>query len=228
VAKTPKPDRAKRAAARPAPVAQTGRPLGPRALATRSRILDATAELLAERSAFDVLVVDIARRAGTSPATFYHYFQDVEEVALLLAERAADEMPALADWVHGPWRGEEGLERARRIVGAVIEHWDAHHAVLTLRNLAAERGDRRFMRTRERSHGPLLDALAEEVRAGQEEGRLSKELHPYAAAAALAAFLDRLAAHHRDLALAGVSRDDIRETSARILFQTLAGRAPEV
>ncbi len=215
-------------ARRPAPVAQTGRVLGPRALATRDRILGATAELLAERSVLDLLVVDIARRAGTSPATFYHYFPGVEEVALVLAERAADEMPAVADWIHGPWRGEDGLERARAIVGAVIQHWDAHHAVLTLRNLAAERGDRRFMKVRERSHGPVLEALADQVRQGQEEGRLSKELHPYAAAAALAAFLDRLAAHHRDLAQLGVSRADIRETSARLLFQTLAGRAPEL
>ena len=42
--------------------AQTGRPLGPRALKTRERLMDATAELLAERSVLDISVVDIARK----------------------------------------------------------------------------------------------------------------------------------------------------------------------
>ena len=72
--------------ARPA-VAQTGRELGPRALRTRQRLLDATAALLRERSILDISVVEIARHGDTSPATFYHYFRDVEEAALVLAER---------------------------------------------------------------------------------------------------------------------------------------------
>jgi hypothetical protein len=50
--------------------------------------------------------------------------------------------------------------------------------------------------------------------------------HPYAAAAALAAVLERMAAHHRDMGYFGVSRDDLRETCARILLQTLTGRTP--
>ena len=36
------------------PVAQTGRKLGPRAIRTRDRILDATAKLLDERSVLDI------------------------------------------------------------------------------------------------------------------------------------------------------------------------------
>ena len=50
-------------------------------------------------------VVEITRRVGTSAATFYHYFEDVEEAALALAEQAAEEMPALVALIDGSWRG---------------------------------------------------------------------------------------------------------------------------
>jgi AcrR family transcriptional regulator len=207
-------------------VAQTGRALGPRALATRRRIMAATAALLEERSVLDLPIVDIARRAGTSPATFYHYFKDLEEVALCLAEEAAEEMPAVVEDLAGPFDGGGGLARARAVVDRFFDHWDAHHAVLTLRNMASERGDRRFQRVRQEGIGPVLDALATRIREAQARGAVAAALQPYAAAAALAAILDRLAAHHRDLGFFGVSRDDLRETCARILLQTLTGRAP--
>ena len=118
-------------------VAQSGRLLGPRALKTRQRLLDATAQLLGERSVLDIAVVEIARKAGTSPATFYHYFKDVEEAALSLAEQAAEEMPALVDLIDASWKGSQGLETARSLVNAFMEHWSEHHAVLLVRNLSA-------------------------------------------------------------------------------------------
>ncbi|MFM7069395.1 MAG: TetR/AcrR family transcriptional regulator, partial [Actinomycetes bacterium] len=53
--------------------AADGRVPGRRGLATRQRLLDHTAALLATTSYRDLTVVDIAREAGTSPATFYQY-----------------------------------------------------------------------------------------------------------------------------------------------------------
>ena len=128
---------------------QSGRELGPRALQTRQRLLEATAVLLAQQSVRDLSVVDIARKAGTSPATFYQYFKDVTEATLRLAEQAADEMPAVVELIPGPREGEVGLERARALVDAFVRHWDAHRAVLLVRNLAADEGDRRFLRVRQ-------------------------------------------------------------------------------
>ena len=60
-------------------VALDGRPLGKRGAQTRRRLLDATATLLETHGIRDLRVVDIARAVGTSPATFYQYFRDVEE-----------------------------------------------------------------------------------------------------------------------------------------------------
>ncbi|MCZ6463584.1 MAG: TetR family transcriptional regulator [Proteobacteria bacterium] len=206
-------------------MAQTGRVLGPRALKTRQRILDATAELLKERSVLDLSVVEIARKVGSSPATFYHYFKDVEEAALYLAEQAAEEMPAVLDLIDRSWRGQRGLDTARAIVEAFVAHWDRYHAVLLVRNLSADKGDRRFQRVRRRALGPLLDHLADRIRESQQAGRVSEEIHPYAAAAALASVLERLAAHQKDLAYYGVTRENLAETCARMLNQVVTGRS---
>jgi AcrR family transcriptional regulator len=197
--------------------AQGGRPLGPRALRTRAKLLDVTRELLAELPVRDVSVVEIARRAGTSPATFYQYFADVEEAALELASAAAEEVPAILEPLAQDWSGSKGLDAARVLVDAFVRHWDANHAVLLIRNVAAEQGDRRFRRVRTRAIRPLLDALARKIGAAQQPG-----VHPVAAAAALASILERLAAYHADLEVIGVSRDDLVETCARIAHQIVA------
>src|SRR5262245_63795638 len=204
---------------------QSSRDRGPRALQTRQRLLDATAALLAEQSVRDVSVVDIARAAGTSPATFYQYFKDVSEATLRLAERAADEMPEMLDTIAGSWEGDQGLERARRLVDAFVRHWDEHRAVLLVRNLAADEGDRRFLRVRQKAMTPVLARFAEQVITGQQAGRVDRAMVPQAAAAALGAILERLAAYHRELEVVGVRREDLVETCARIVVQTVRGAA---
>jgi AcrR family transcriptional regulator len=205
--------------------AQTGRKLGPRALKTRQSLLDSAAALLVERSLLDISVVEIARKSGTSPATFYHYFKDVEEAVLQLAEQAAEEMPSVVELMAGSWVGDEGLDKARAVVSAFIEHWDAHHAVLLVRNLAADNGDSRFQRVRRSALSPVLDQLADQLKAAQARGAVSAEIHPYIASAALVAILERLSAHYRSLHHFGASRDELIETCARVLHQVISGAA---
>lgn len=205
-------------------MAQTGRKLGPRALQTRDRLLAATERLLEERSVLDLTVAEIARSARTSPATFYHYFGDVEEAVLLLAEQAAEELPRVIELLESPWRGRRGLERAREVAHAFIEHWDRHHAVLLVRNHAADRGDPRFQRVRRQALAPLLDQFAHRIRDAQAQGR-SAELHAYVAAAGLVALLEGLAAHYRSVSHFEASREEVVETCARILYQTVSGRS---
>jgi len=200
-----------------APVDQSGRVLGPRAQQTRERLLEATRELLSTHSLRELAVAEIARKVETSPATFYQYFKDVEDAVLCLAERASAEMPAMLDAIQGTWQGEAGLEKSRAIADAFIRHWDAHQAVLRIRNLASDEGDARFAAVRSAAMQPLLRALAERIAANDDT------LHPFAAAAAMAAILERLAAYHRELEIFGVTREELVESSARILHRTLGG-----
>ena len=202
-------------------VDQSGRVLGPRALGTRQRLLAATVELLNQRSVRDISVVEIARRASTSPATFYQYFKDVEDIVLCLAENASEEMPGMVERISGSWNGDAGLEKARGIVDAFITHWDEHHAALRVRNLASEEGDARFLELRRRTMSPLIEELARVIAAHR--GANDPQGHPHAAAAAMAAILERLAAYHRELEVFGVTREDLIESSAHILHRTVTG-----
>jgi len=204
-------------------VAIDGRALGKRGVATRRRLLDATATLLATQGIRELRVVEIARAVGTSPATFYQYFRDVDDAVLALAEEVAEDLNPVAEVLARPWDGEAGLEHARTMVEAFIESWDLHRAVLRTRNLAAQEGDQRFRAVRNASLRPLTEALAERIAASRRAGSVSAEISPMAAAAAMVAMTERISAFHRELEALGIERDDLVETTARIIHTTTTG-----
>ena len=206
-------------------VDQGGRVLGPRALGTRQKLLDATRDRLDSHSLREIRVIDVARAVDASPATFYQYFKDIEEAVLALAEAASSEMPVVAELLEQPWLGNAGLGCARKLVSAFIDHWDHHHAVLRVRNLVSDEGDARFRAVRGRAMSPVLLGLARQIEASQAAGRISQNEDPRAAAAATGAILERMGAYHRDLAQGGVAQEQLIETSARILFRSVTGES---
>jgi AcrR family transcriptional regulator len=199
-----------------ASVALDGRALGKRGAETRRRLLDATAARLEQTGLRDLRVVDIAREVGTSPATFYQYFRDVEEAVLALAEAVGEQAAPLVERIDEPWEGPAGMDSARRLVDGFLRYWDDHRAVLRTRNLAAQEGDRRFRDVRNQALKPITEGLSRKVERSGPPG-----LAPYAAAAALVAMMERMAAFHVDLEAYGVSRADVVETTARIIHQTV-------
>ena len=205
-------------------MALDGRALGRRGALTRCRLLDATTRLLEDSGIRDLRVVDIARDVGTSPATFYQYFRDVAEAVLILAEDVGEDLAPMGNLLARDWDGPDGLATARQLVDAFIEYWDSHRAVLRTRNLAAQEGDQRFRTVRNESLRPLREGLADKVAVAQRDGRVSAGIAPMAAAAALSSMMERMAAFHTDLEPLGVDREDLVETTARILHQTVTGQ----
>ena len=198
------------------------RPLGPRALRTRERLLRVTAELLAERGLRDLSVVEIARRAETSPATFYQYFGDALEATLELAGAAAADLAPLLEQLDGSFEGDAGLARARTFVAAFLDLWERHRAVWRVRNHSAEEGDPRFRRLRRKALRPLLDRLAATLAPAPSGAAVrAPGVHPYAVAAALATILESLGAYGPELEPFGVDRDALVETCARILVDAI-------
>jgi len=204
-------------------VALDGRALGKRGAATRRRLLDATAHLLETHGVRDLRVVEIAREVGTSPATFYQYFRDVEDAVLVLAEEVAEDLAPVAEVLDHPWVGESGLDAARRMVEAFLDSYDLHRAVLRTRNLAAQEGDQRFRTVRNASLQPLTEALAERIAESQRAGSVDAVISPMAAAAAMVAMTERVAAFHRELEALGITREDLIETTAHIIHTTATG-----
>lgn len=210
-------------------VDQGGRPLGPRALQTRTRILEATVEILDQKPLRDLRVIDIARRIGSSPATFYQYFKDVEDVILHLASQVSEFTPEIVELIHGDWSGPEGHQRGRRVAEVVINHWNRYAPILRVRNNASDEGDQRFRAVRMDAMMPMVEAFSEIITASHEAGGLDAadgegwsggRVDPMYGAIALASVLERLSMYHVSLEEMGGARENLVETVGT-LMQTL-------
>src|SRR5271154_4515874 len=148
----------------PGAIAATdGRVPGRRGLATRTRLLECTAELLATTAWRSIKVIDIARQAGTSPATFYQYFENVEQAILVMAEELMQGAGTLAELVDGDWTDEASWATARCVVEGFMASWDANRAVFRVVELATEEGDLRFQGLRVRALNAVTVTLARAI-----------------------------------------------------------------
>ena len=105
--------------------ASDGRVPGRRGRATREKLLSCTAEILEKTSYRDLKVIDIARCAGTSPATFYQYFNDVEAAVLELARTLQEEGSVLVELIRdSSWKGARGYDTALGLTDAFLSLWE--------------------------------------------------------------------------------------------------------
>jgi AcrR family transcriptional regulator len=212
-----------------------GRVPGARGLSTRARLLGCTLALLGDQSYRDLAVIDIARAAGSSPATFYQYFPDVESAVLVLADEMADEHGRLAAIVRGAdWRGAGAHPAAEALAAEFLAFWIDHQPILRVVDLASGEGDPRFRALRTRLLNDVTNALAEAVDSmrGQPGGqrdvrpRGQRDADPMAVAAVLVSMLSHVAAHQHGMAAWGIPVDDLRAVMARIVYQTVTGPEP--
>jgi AcrR family transcriptional regulator len=208
--------------------AADGRVPGRRGRATRQRLLEQTSEMLRTSSYRDLKVVDIARAAGTSPATFYQYFPDVEAAILALAEEMSQtgsvELSAIVR--EGSWRGKGAYATSMALADGVLGFWEAHRAVLRVVDLATDEGDERFHKIRVALLNELTNALAEVIDQAAKAGRQPADLDPMAVAGVLVSMLAHVAAHRYGFEFWGIRTDDLRRSMARIVFTTITGQRP--
>jgi AcrR family transcriptional regulator len=175
----------------------------------------------------DIKVVDIAREAGTSPATFYQYFPDVEAAIVVLAEEMAKQGRLFSEHVRATnWKGRAGYDACVALADMFITFWEEHHPVLRVVDLATEEGDGRFANVRTHLLNDLYNALAEVIGEMKAAGRQPAEVEPLATAGVLVSMLAHVAAHRFGFEFWGVRTNDLRTAMARILFWTVTGQKP--
>ncbi|CAB4892154.1 unannotated protein [freshwater metagenome] len=201
-----------------------GRILGSRAETTRAKLLEATARLLTESGVLELRIVDITRDVGSSPATFYQYFIDVDAAILALAEQATHDEAPLVSHLSTGWDGDDGLQRAEAFVDAYTTYWDDHNAVLRVRNLKAEEGNVAFREARSRANLLLIQAMSKMVEQAQADGRLPDTIHPFVTATAMIAMIERLLPYRNEIARRGAPSGSLRDTLAILLYRSLTGR----
>ncbi len=175
----------------------------------------------------DLKVVDIARQAGTSPATFYQYFPDVEAAILVLAEEMAQQIPELGAMVQTrSWKGRAGYDTAAALVDAFMAFWETHRAVLRVVDLATAEGDDRFRKIRSQLLNPLTRALADAIEGQRATSKHPDDLDPMAAAGVLVAMLANVAGHRYGFEFWGIRTVDTTRSMARIVHTTVTGQRP--
>lgn len=206
--------------------ATDGRVPGRRGQATRRKLLDTTAALLETTSYRTIKVIDIAREAGTSPATFYQYFADVEQAVLVLAEEVARDAVQLTEFVRGDWSPEASDATARAVVERFMDFWEGHRAVLRVVELATEEGDLRFQRLRVRALNTLTESLRETIAELQERDQLAADIDPFATAGVLVSMLAHVGSHRYGFEFWGIRTASLVDSLTGILHWTVTGRAP--
>jgi len=201
---------------------RSGRGVSRRGRDTRQRLLDGTRDLLDESSYRAVRVVDIARAAGTSPATFYQYFPSVESAVLGLAESLADqgavELRALV--TNHRWDPAGAPASSLALARGFLDFWERNGALMTVIDHASLEGDQRFRQIRTRAlNGVTLALEAVAGASTDDDGREAR-----AVAGVLTSMLSHVAAHRRGLEDWGIERRDLQATMARIIADVLVAQ----
>jgi len=200
-----------------------GRVPGRRGLATRQRLLDCTIDLLESTPYRDLKVTDITRAAGTSPATFYQYFVDIEAILLAVAEQTVDEGRRLAELIAGrPWKGAAGVASAEGLVDGFLEFWRDHRSTLRVVDLLSTEGDKRFRHQRVLMLNAMTKALAEEIAQLQGDAK-DTGVEPMAMAGALIGMLVNLAGHRAGFEAWDIRFDEVREAMVRLIYWGVTG-----
>jgi AcrR family transcriptional regulator len=187
-------------------------------------LLDSTRELLETTAYRDLKVVDIARAAGTSPATFYQYFPDIEAALLALAQELADTgghaLRALVE--QGDWSPAHAFVTAQRVAEGYLAVWEQHRALIGVIDLASLEGDSRFRDLRTELLSGASDALQRTLATAVERGWIPADTDPRTLSGVLVSMLAHVAAHRRGLSGAAGDASPLRDAMARILAWSVA------
>jgi AcrR family transcriptional regulator len=201
-----------------------GRVPGRRGRATRDRLLGCTADLLTTTGWRSIKVIDIARQAGTSPATFYQYFENVEQAILVLAEELMEGAALLAELVDGDWTEDASWGTAVAVVTGFMDYWEENRSVFRVVELATEEGDLRFQGLRVRALNAVTVTLARLIGAGGVSVSPAGS-DPMAVAGTLISMLAHVAAHQYGFEFWGIRTTAMIDSQARVLHWAVTGRA---
>jgi AcrR family transcriptional regulator len=209
-----------------------GRVPGQRGRQTRQRLLQATVELLTTTSWRSVKVTDIARRARTSPATFYQYFGNVEQAIMVLAEGMVDQAAQLSELVGGDWSEAASWETALTVTEGFLAYWEDNRAVFRVVDLATEEGDAQLRGIRVRALNAVTIALAQVIAQASPApggppgtGTTSPAgSEPMAVAGSLVAMFASVSAHRYGFEFWGIRTRNLIDTQARMLHWAITGR----
>jgi AcrR family transcriptional regulator len=180
------------------------------------KLLDAGAEIFAQRGFHAARVDDIVKLARTSHGTFYLYFANKEELFRTLAQEVAGEMIALADSLPPIDPGPDGRAELRAWLARFVKVYDRYGPVIRAWT-EAEIGGSEFGRLG-------TDVLTEfsRVLTGRIRRSSSPDVNPQIAALAVVAMIERFNYYVLSRQV-NVSQDEMLDTLATVTHAGLFG-----
>jgi AcrR family transcriptional regulator len=156
-------------------------PVGPRAMRTRSKLLEAAGRLFVERGYLNTSLQDLAQEAGVSLPTIYQYFADRNDiVATLAADHALGMLQRGADdW--DPTAGRLGLRRA---IAALVTLYAESSPFFSLWEVASH-VDERLADLRRDFESQFREGFARKMRKGMDLGYIRSTQDPHELARAM-------------------------------------------
>jgi AcrR family transcriptional regulator len=195
--------------------------LGPKGARTRRRIMDATADMLAERPFADIRITEVARAADIAQPNFYTYFASVEDVILAIADEVSAD--SLSVYLEPDWEGEAGLEHARQLVEAAIKLWRRHRGVFSIVSMLADKRHGGFAAVRVRQMRVIYKSFETKIRAAQRAGRLDTAITPRLCGYECVGIIGSTGQRYELLIASGFTHEQLVETTARLLHLIATG-----
>lgn len=195
-------DRTTRTEATPTPTAANARTTPPKAgaprsrkgAATRARLVDA-ARVVFERDGFlAARVSDIAKEAGLSHGSYYHYFDSKEQLFREVAARQEERLTAPPDDTE-PAAGGSAATPAARIRAANLRYFERYREAARLMGVVEQvsRYDEQVNAARMATQRHFAERSEQAIRRWQVDGLVDPDLDPVVAADALGAMTARFA-----------------------------------
>jgi AcrR family transcriptional regulator len=180
------------------------------------RLLDAGAEIFAERGYHAARVDDVVKRARISHGTFYLYFENKEDLFRALAMQVAGEMVELAEALPPVAPDASGREELHAWLERFADLYERYGAVIRAWT-EAEIGGSEVGRLGTEVHAEFSRMLGKRIRAAA-----GTDLDPQIAALALVAMIERL--NYYVLAgQVGINRKQMLDVLAAVTHAALFG-----
>lgn len=198
-----------------------GQAIGRKGAQSRRRLLDAARTLLNIAPTDKLTASAIAREAGMASQTFYLYFQELNELLLVLSEEAGADTDSVIEPLNTPWPPESIRENCLQFIQQFDQYWRRNYAILAFRNFQADTGNVAFYKEREKTAIPIVEAISRKIMEAN-DGRPSgvTQRDAFARAVVIFAGIERLAARPDQLSLDNKKRvrtEELIQAEADIL-----------
>lgn len=195
--------------------------LGNKGNKTRSLLMATARKMLDTTSPLSLTAAAISKEAGTSPATFYVYFENVEDILWALCEEISQDVSHLFD-DKSLLRVDKRLEEdALAFVRGYCDIWAHHGPLLLYRNMEADRGNRRFNQLVLRITLPILEGITDRIVEAAPADRPVSRSDANAEAVVLVGAIDRIAAALHLWPEDSLMPDVLLRAEARVLTRML-------